>query len=79
MLPIQDIGKKLGITGKSVIPWGHDKAKIDYESIDAAASNDDGKFLANVLNRQHLGRLGDLDIWFLTHFETPIALRQRSL
>ena len=45
MLPIQDIGKKLGITGKSVIPWGHDKAKIDYESIDAAASNDDGKLI----------------------------------
>ena len=45
MLPIQDIGKKLGITGKSVIPWGHDKAKIDYESIDAAASKDDGKLV----------------------------------
>jgi formate--tetrahydrofolate ligase len=45
MLPIQDIGKKLGISGKSVIPWGHDKAKIDYESIDAAASNDDGKLI----------------------------------
>ena len=45
MLPIQDIGNRLGVTGKSLIPWGHDKAKIDYESINAAASNNDGKLI----------------------------------
>jgi formate--tetrahydrofolate ligase len=45
MLPIQDIGKKLGVTGKSLIPWGHDKAKIDYASIKASASNKDGKLI----------------------------------
>ncbi len=45
MLPIQDIGEKLGVTGKSLIPWGHDKAKIDYESTNASASNDDGKLI----------------------------------
>jgi formate--tetrahydrofolate ligase len=45
MLPIQEIGEKLGIVGKSLIPWGHDKAKIDYESIKASASNEDGKLI----------------------------------
>ncbi len=45
MLPIQDIGKKLGVTGKSLIPWGHDKAKIDYKSINASVSNKDGKLI----------------------------------
>jgi formate--tetrahydrofolate ligase len=45
MLPIQHIGEKLGVTGKSLIPWGHDKAKIDYESISASASNEDGKLI----------------------------------
>jgi len=45
MLPIQEIGEKLGITGKSLIPWGHDKAKIDYDSISASASNKYGKLI----------------------------------
>jgi len=45
MLPIQEIGEKLGVTGKSVIPWGHDKAKIDYQSINASSSNKDGKLI----------------------------------
>jgi formate--tetrahydrofolate ligase len=45
MLPIQEIGEKLGIKGKSLIPWGHDKAKIDYESINASASNKDGRLV----------------------------------
>lgn len=45
MLPIQDIGAKLGVAGRSVIPWGHDKAKIDYESINASTSNKDGKLI----------------------------------
>ena len=45
MLPIQEIAKKLGILEKSVIPWGHDKAKIDYKSINAAASSNDGKLI----------------------------------
>ena len=45
MLPIQEIGEKLGVTGKSLIPWGHDKAKIDYDSIRASASNNDGRLI----------------------------------
>jgi len=45
ILPIQEIAKKLGIPEKSVIPWGRDKAKIDYKSINAAASSNDGKLI----------------------------------
>ena len=45
MLPTREIAKKLGIPEKSVIPWGHDKAKIDYKSINAAASSNDGKLI----------------------------------
>jgi formate--tetrahydrofolate ligase len=45
LLPIQEIGERLGITGKSLIPWGHDKAKIDYESIDMPPSSKDGKLI----------------------------------
>jgi formate--tetrahydrofolate ligase len=45
ILPIREIAKKLGIPEKSVIPWGRDKAKIDYKSINAAASSNDGKLI----------------------------------
>ena len=45
ILPIKEIGKKLGVPEKLVIPWGHHKAKIDYEPINAATSSNDGKLI----------------------------------
>ncbi|MFQ6005586.1 MAG: formate--tetrahydrofolate ligase [Woeseia sp.] len=45
LLPIREIGKKLGIAEQSVIPWGHDKAKIEFDSIGASAPNADGKLI----------------------------------
>ncbi len=43
--PIQEIGAKLGIPAESLIPFGHDKAKIDADYIDAHAGDSDGKLV----------------------------------
>jgi formate--tetrahydrofolate ligase len=43
--PILDIGSKLGIPAESLVPYGHDKAKISDEFIKAQASKDDGKLI----------------------------------
>ena len=40
LLPIQDVGARLGIPADALIPFGHDKAKI---SADFIAANDGGK------------------------------------
>ena len=44
-LPIQDIGKKLGISAKDLVPYGHDKAKVSAEFIAKQASKKDGKLI----------------------------------
>ena len=43
--PIQEIGKKLGISELDLVPYGHDKAKISAEFIANAKKNDDGKLI----------------------------------
>jgi formate--tetrahydrofolate ligase len=43
--PILDIGSKLGIPAESLVPYGHDKAKISAEFIKAQESKDDGKLI----------------------------------
>jgi formate--tetrahydrofolate ligase len=43
--PILDIGSKLGIPAESLVPYGHDKAKISDEFIKAQASKKDGKLI----------------------------------
>lgn len=43
--PILDIGSKLGIPPESLVPYGHDKAKISAEFIKAQESKDDGKLI----------------------------------
>ena len=45
VLPIQDIGAKLGIPADALIPYGHDKAKVSYDFINESASRDDGKLI----------------------------------
>jgi len=44
-LPILDIGGKLGIPSESMVPYGHDKAKVTEEFIKAQAGRDDGKLI----------------------------------
>ena len=43
--PIQEIGAKLGIPNESLVPYGHDKAKISEEFIKAQTGKDDGKLI----------------------------------
>jgi len=43
--PIQEIGCKLGIPSESLIPYGHDKAKISASFIKGLADRSDGKLI----------------------------------
>ena len=43
--PIQEIGAKLGIESKDLLPYGHDKAKVSQEFINSAQSNKNGKLI----------------------------------
>ena len=45
VLPIQDIGAKLGIPSESLVPYGHDKAKISGDFINSVSKNKDGKLI----------------------------------
>ena len=45
MLPIQQIGAKLDIPEKDLLPFGHDKAKISAEFIKAQRDGADGKLI----------------------------------
>ncbi len=45
MLPIQQIGAKLSIPEKDLLPFGHDKAKISAEFIKAQSDGKDGKLI----------------------------------
>ena len=42
---INSIGAKLNIKKEDLVPFGHDKAKIDWNAIDAAQKNKDGKLI----------------------------------
>ena len=49
--PILEIGDKLGIPAESLVPYGHDKAKVSAEFIEAQQSKEDGKLiLVNAIN-----------------------------
>ncbi|NRB33930.1 MAG: formate--tetrahydrofolate ligase [Rhodobacteraceae bacterium] len=43
--PIQEIGAKLGIDSDSLLPYGHDKAKVSQEFISSVQGNDNGKLI----------------------------------
>jgi formate--tetrahydrofolate ligase len=45
VLPIQEIGAKLGIPADALIPYGHDKAKISADFIDANGDGKDGRLI----------------------------------
>jgi formate--tetrahydrofolate ligase len=43
--PIQEIGAKLGIPADSLVPYGHDKAKVGQDFIAGLAGRPDGKLI----------------------------------
>ncbi|RBI76943.1 formate--tetrahydrofolate ligase [Roseovarius sp. TE539] len=43
--PIQEIGDNLGIPAEHLLPYGHDKAKVSQEYINAVQKNDNGKLI----------------------------------
>ena len=43
--PIQDIAANLGIPADSIIPYGHDKAKITYDYLESIQDRPDGKLI----------------------------------
>ncbi|WP_101067454.1 formate--tetrahydrofolate ligase [Roseovarius salinarum] len=43
--PIQRVGDKLGIPSDHLLPFGHDKAKVDQEFIDSLREREDGKLI----------------------------------
>ena len=43
--PIQEIGKKIGIAEKDLVPYGHDKAKVSADFIAKQAKKKDGKLI----------------------------------
>ncbi len=43
--PIQEVGEKLGIGAKDLVPYGHDKAKVSADFIARQADKKDGKLI----------------------------------
>ena len=43
--PISEIGQKLDIPNKAMIPFGHDKAKISLDWLDQQPSRDNAKLI----------------------------------
>ena len=44
-LPIQDVGAKLGIPSKHLLPFGHDKAKLSDEFVESVRERNDGNLI----------------------------------
>ena len=86
VIPIQEIGGKLGIPEDALIPYGHDKAKISYDFINANADRDDGKLiLVTAVSPTPAGEgkttttVGLGDAMNLIGKKTTICLREPSL
>ena len=45
LLPIEEIGKKLGLSSDLLIPYGRDKAKIDYPVLENFENRPEGKLI----------------------------------
>ncbi len=44
-LPIADVAADLGIPRENLIPYGHDKAKIDYDFLESLSGKSDGRLI----------------------------------
>ena len=45
LLPVSDIAARLGVPEDSLVPYGHDKAKIDLGFVESLSSRDSGKLV----------------------------------
>ncbi len=45
ILPIWEVAEGLGIPADNLIPYGHDKAKIDYDFLESVQDKSDGKLI----------------------------------
>ena len=44
-LPISEVAASLGIPNENLIPYGHDKAKIDYDFLESVQDKPDGRLV----------------------------------
>jgi len=86
VLPIQEIGAKLGIPSEALVPYGHDKAKISAEFIKSNGKREDGKLiLVTAVSPTPAGEgkttttVGLGDAMNLIGKQTTICLREPSL
>ncbi len=86
MKPIMEIGKKLGIPEKDLIPYGHTKAKVSLDYIDSLAKKKNGKLiLVTAISPTPAGEgkttttVGLGDALNLIGKKTMICLREPSL
>jgi len=86
VLPIQEIGAKLGIPSEALVPYGHDKAKISAEFINSNGKREDGKLiLVTAVSPTPAGEgkttttVGLGDAMNLIGKQTTICLREPSL
>jgi formate--tetrahydrofolate ligase len=86
VLPIQEIGARLGIPTDALIPYGHDKAKISADFIGANGDKPDGKLiLVTAVSPTPAGEgkttttVGLGDAMNLIGKKTTICLREPSL
>ncbi|MGI9296099.1 MAG: formate--tetrahydrofolate ligase [Pseudomonadales bacterium] len=45
MAPLSEVAARLGITAEHLIPFGHDKAKLDYDFLEHLSDRPDGKLI----------------------------------
>jgi formate--tetrahydrofolate ligase len=86
VLPIQDIGERLGIPTDALVPYGHDKAKISGKFINSLSDRKDGKLiLVTAVSPTPAGEgkttttVGLGDAMNLIGKDTTICLREPSL
>ena len=86
ILPIQDVAARLGIPADALIPYGHDKAKINGGYIDSLGERKDGKLiLVTAVSPTPAGEgkttttVGLGDAMNLIGKNTTICLREPSL
>ena len=86
VLPILEIGAKLGIPSDSLVPYGHDKAKISADFINSISGEKDGKLiLVTAVSPTPAGEgktttsVGLGDAMNLIGKNTTICLREPSL
>jgi formate--tetrahydrofolate ligase len=86
VLPIREIGAKLGIPSEALVPYGHDKAKISAEFIKSNGKREDGKLiLVTAVSPTPAGEgkttttVGLGDAMNLIGKQTTICLREPSL